>query len=271
MNFFDILFAEKHGEALSISHFDALFAKYIAPATEIWGEYDGTLPATYTANGSMLADYRIYGNAGGVGDKTENLFNPNAADVEPRCYYNAEGVRVNNVIHNESGFIPVSPGEYTFSFVRKSGGGSFYLNLYDTSKNFVSNLGALSGASNKLTITIQDDGYVRLNFADYFISNVMFRRGDVASYVPYGYVIPISVSDGTTSTTTPIYIGSDPLGEDEYISYNEQKVYRMVNGVLTPTNPPVPLPQLPTVNGTNIVDYVGQSAAPSRFYAKYPK
>lgn len=115
MNFFDILFAEKHGEALSISHFDALFAKYIAPAAEIWGEYDGTLPAQYSANGDYLADYRIYGAVGGVGD---------------------------------------------------------------------------------------DSG------------------------TAYGYVVPMSVSDGTTSTTTPIYIGSDPLGEDEYISYNEQKVYR---------------------------------------------
>ena len=41
---------------------------------------------------------------------------------------------------------------------------------------------------------------------------------------------------------------------------------------LQPTDPPVPLPALPTVDGTNIVDYAGQSAAvPSRFVAKYRK
>lgn len=34
----------------------------------VWGEYDGTLPAQYSANGGYLADYRIYGSAGGVGD-----------------------------------------------------------------------------------------------------------------------------------------------------------------------------------------------------------
>jgi hypothetical protein len=73
------------------------------------------------------------------------------------------------------------------------------------------------------------------------------------------------------ATVTPIYIGSDPLGEDEYIDYQAGKVYRVVNGVLTPTDPPVPLPALPTVDGTNMVDYAGQSAAPSRFYAKYQK
>jgi hypothetical protein len=37
-------------------------------------------------------------------------------------------------------------------------------------------------------------------------------------------------------------------------------------------DPPVPLPALPTVDGTTITDYAGQSAAvPSRFYAKYQK
>jgi hypothetical protein len=40
---------------------------------------------------------------------------------------------------------------------------------------------------------------------------------------------------------------------------------------LQPTDPPVPLPALPTVDGTNIVDYAGQSAVPSRFVAKYRK
>lgn len=86
--------------------------------TEIWAawaEYDGTLPAQYSANGSMLADYRIYGAAGGVGD---------------------------------------------------------------------------------------DSG------------------------TAYGYVVPMSVSDGTTSTTTPIYIGNEPLEADEYVDYSEQKIYK---------------------------------------------
>lgn len=80
----------------------------------------------------------------------------------------------------------------------------------------------------------------------------------------------ITVKD--VSTTIPIYIGSDPLGEDEYISYSEQKIYRMSGDLLTPTDPPVPLPALPTVDGINIVDYAGQSAAvPSRLVAKYRK
>lgn len=37
-------------------------------------EYTGTLPMTINANGSALADYRVYGANGGVGDRTVNLF-----------------------------------------------------------------------------------------------------------------------------------------------------------------------------------------------------
>ena len=159
----------------------------------VWDAYDGALPAQYSANGSTLVDYRVYGSAGGVGDVTAQLFDPNAADIEKGCYYNAEETRINNVNHNESGFIPVSPGEYTFSFIRKSGGGSFYVNFYDTSKNFVSNLSTLSGSVSETTITIQDNGYVRFNFADYFITRVMFGRGSNLSWVPYGYEVDMIV------------------------------------------------------------------------------
>ena len=100
----------------------------------------------------------------------------------------------------------------------------------------------------------------------------MFKRGGISSYIPYGYAVPMSVSDGTTSTTTPIYIGNDPLGEDEYVDYGSGKIYRMSGGVLTPTDPPVPLPELPTVDGTTIIDFAGQSAAvPERVEMKYRK
>lgn len=42
----------------------------------------------------------------------------------------------------------------------------------------------------------------------------------------YGYEIDISTSDGTNTTTTPIYIGDEPLGKDEYVDFLEQKIYR---------------------------------------------
>lgn len=59
----------------------------------------------------------------------------------------------------------------------------------------------------------------------------------------------IQINSGTTyipyyNTETPIYIGDSQLMEGEYVDYEEQKVYKLVDGVLTPTDPPVPLPDI---------------------------
>ena len=75
-----------------------------------------------------------------------------------------------------------------------------------------------------------------------------------------------------STTTTPIYIGSDPLAEDEYVDYGEQKVYRMEGGTLTPTDPPVPIPALPTIRGETIIDYnpsTTPAVEPEKMYVKY--
>jgi hypothetical protein len=71
------------------------------------------------------------------------------------------------------------------------------------------------------------------------------------------------------ATVTPIYIGNDTLDKDEYVDYQAGKIYRMIDGTLTPTDPPVPLPALPTWEGETIIDYVGQSVAPEKVYFEY--
>lgn len=68
---------------------------------------------------------------------------------------------------------------------------------------------------------------------------------------PTGYKLQLTVESGEESTTTPIYIGGTKLGEEEHVDYGEQKIYRNIGGVLTPTDPPVPLPELSTYSGEN--------------------
>ena len=68
----------------------------------------------------------------------------------------------------------------------------------------------------------------------------------------------------------PVYIGENQLDAGEYVSYGEQKIYRDVGGTLTPTDPPVPLPEIPTIDGTTIIDYDG-TPKPSQMYVKYRK
>lgn len=45
---------------------------------------------------------------------------------------------------------------------------------------------------------------------------------------PAGYKIPLTVTSGEQSDTYPIYIGDTKLYEDEYVDYQEQKIYRTI-------------------------------------------
>lgn len=229
----------------------------------VWGEYDGTLPATYSANGSTLADYRIYGASDGVGDRTENLFevpmsitrniyNPAATDPNngymSGYYMQATGEPAANSSWHITEYISIDPvKKYVVDYAQKG----YYTGVafYDSQKNYLSAQGYM--AQKPFTLTVpQNTAYARFSIIN-------------SAYYQSPYI--------EESGTILIYIGSDPLGEDEYVSFKEQKIYRMSGSVLTPTDPPVPLPALPTVDGLNVVDYAGQSAAPSRYVAKYRK
>jgi len=58
-------------------------------------------------------------------------------------------------------------------------------------------------------------------------------------------------------TEVPIYIGREALGKDEYVDSESGKIYRIVVGALTPTDPPVSLPQIPTFAPTTTISYGG--------------
>jgi hypothetical protein len=62
-----------------------------------------------------------------------------------------------------------------------------------------------------------------------------------------------------------IYIGDDTLSTEEYIDSGTGKIYRMVSGVLTPTDPPVPFPNIPTSANSTVISWAGQGLAPSEF------
>ena len=274
MNFFDILYAKKNGAALPTNFFDLLFAKSLTPSVE-WGEYDGTLPAQFNANGDDLSQYQVYGNTGGVGGRTANIYDKNSESVNG--YVTNSGtistasenpVKTYDYIAVNSSFISYkafSKGSLTYRTIRVA--------FYDTNKNFISRSLVLNDGMIGRAVQLPSGcAFVRLSI-DTNLKDVVMVEGSTipTAYIPYGYEVDMSVSDGTTSTTAPIYIGDTPLEKDEYVDFKEQKVYRMVNGVLTQQDPPVALPALPTCDGTTIVDYAGQSTPPSRFYAKYQK
>lgn len=74
------------------------------------------------------------------------------------------------------------------------------------------------------------------------ISNLMLTFGSTPPdhYIPHRY-----------TSNYDLFIGDSKLGEDEYVDYGEQKIYKDVSGTLTPTNPPVPFPAISTYQGEN--------------------
>lgn len=68
---------------------------------------------------------------------------------------------------------------------------------------------------------------------------------------PAGYKLPLTITSGEQSQDIPIYIGSTKLGEEEYVDFGEQKIYKMSEGTLVPTDPPISLSAISTYQGEN--------------------
>lgn len=261
------------------------------PIAEIWGrglqgwheivEYTGPLPTTITADGSALLDYRIYGNTVqngtptpenpvdvvGCGERTENLFDKSTITIN--AFDTLNGTQANSNYYC-SDFIPITTTRYYFQNVCGSSI-QYSVVIYDMNKQslrYASVTGSFK-ASGALTF-IEGDAYIRINcYKATDVDTVMLNLGSTAlPYEPYGYKLPMTVVNGNTAQAVPVYIGENQLDAGEYVSYSDGKIYRIVDGTLIPTDPPVPLPDIPTIDGTTIIDYDGDPK-PSQMYVKY--
>ena len=285
MNFYDVLAAEKMGGGLpTINFFDLLFAQ--STGGKNWQVYEGTLPATINANGDDMRQYQVWGNVGGVGDKTANYFD--YSNYVYGYYISSSGAETEAVRDptyestwlNHSDYISVLPDEsYTISAHHQNMNTSQVVAIawYGENKTFIlrssTTISIKNAGSYSFTAAApQNAEFAIFNFFTDDVQGVMFVPGATPpeTFAPFGYEVDMSTSDGTNTTITPIYIGDTALQKDEYVDYQAQKVYRMIDGTLTPTNPPVPLPALPTCEGMTIVDYAGQSqAVPEKVYFEY--
>lgn len=198
----------------------------------VWETYEGTLPATFNANGDDMRQYRFYGAAGGVGDKTVQLFDMSTTIVGEGLGIN--GQIVQSSISNRSDFIKISPRTtYTRKYNMNDTTGRL-VQFYNANKIFIGETEAVSKPNPILT-------FVTPNSAEYLLlafpkdsTQVSLTSGSTApaSYVPYGYEVNISTSDGTSTTTMPIYIGNNPLEKvgnySDYVDYELQKVVRAI-------------------------------------------
>lgn len=269
-----------------------------APIAEIWGrglqggykiiEYTGVLPITISANGEVLLDYRIYGNTvqngtptpenpimpSGCGVQTENLWDK---DV-PKYVYTNDYKK-----YNPDNAIALKAGTYTLSsdgmlpIIQAFSEDHTQLNVGDMI-TYMSNyylmwdgraIGPTAAIIRETIITLLVDCILTFCVSSNLGTYLMLNLGSTAlPYEPYGYKLPMTVSDGDKLHCIPVYIGENQLDAGEYVSFSEQKIYRDVGGTLTPTDPPVPLPEIPTIKGETVMDYDGDPK-PSQMYVKY--
>lgn len=213
----------------------------------------GVPPLTFVSNGENLVDYRIDGASGGVGDRTENLFDKDSESVAGFITDSGAIATVSNYPISTYDYINVLPNTYYSykAFIDAGPNGStqktIRVSYYTSNKAFISRYFKISKGLIKETITTPNNCfYVRLSIDD-DLENVMLWEGssDVSVYESYGCKIPIVCGE----TTTNIYLDK-PLEENESISMDDTGV------------------SIPTIKGTNTL-IVDTEVQPRNMYIEY--
>lgn len=285
--------------------------------TELSGNiitYDGKYLVTKTdtektitltkATKSNLVDLKIYGNSiqdgtptsdnpveiGTVGEPTINLFNPNA-ELEK--------------LGNYLGFA-INITDFTFCMKLKENktvpeGIYFGLKVYRTENAGDINWFVLNGGMQHSCKSWQNQNYKTeiivyganqenwdkiIDAFDILLVEGSYTEATIPSYEPYGYKIPITVTNKTNKTTVNIYL-DEPLRKVgsycDYIDFRNKKLIRNVEvidetGALTIENSykgmdtsletQIDLPDIQLYKGTNIIT-VDTEVEPSKTSVTY--
>lgn len=233
----------------------------------VWATYDGTLPAQYSANGAALADYRVYGAAGGVGDDSGTAYGYVVPmSVSDGTTSTTISIYIGDDPLNANGDY-VDYVDYQSQKIKRR----IKTCIFDGSENFISVSNKTGCYQLPINDHINNDWYIVYSSNYYtwwqWISNgsQYDTASDKSLFGFYNYGIYIKDVDYLTSNdfknhVKELYDAGTPLT----VTYVTREYYD--------TDPPVPFPALPTADGTTITDYARQSASvPSRFYAKYRK
>lgn len=223
-------------------------------------EVEGVPPLTFESNGMDLLNYRIDGASGGVGAKTNNLFDLKKA--VKKKYINSNGNEATSLspapenILNHSDYVSIeSSVNYTFTCNTSQNyslANTIALCWFDQNKNILSrNTMDVRGNISNYSITAPSPStakYLIVNFIAYVDDAVFYlNEGTTTVFEPYGYKIPI-VCGGIA---TNIYL-DEPLYENESISLSDTEV------------------DIPTIEGTNTLT-IDTTVQPSNVYVQAPK
>ena len=223
-----------------------------------------SFPAMIQASGEAMTDYTIYGNTGGVGDKTANLFDYHSG--YSAIYPSADHMDIRASIGGSFSIIAeVEPNtEYTISYIVNATASSRKCRvgmtavypavggaLLDVDDSFET----VSGRVKNTFTTPANCRYIIVYFyqaANPVIANVearmqsmMLAEGESWDFVPYGYQIP--VSSGGVTTTLYTYT---QLGLTDALTYTDTGI------------------ALPTFDGDNTITF-GTTVQPSGMSATF--
>jgi hypothetical protein len=296
------------GEATPITHLQRVIAGVESPVTHleyIWAggsptptehEYTGAVPYTFTADGSPLLDYTIYGNmtqASECGDRTKNYFDKENIDLVNLYPNNSTGA-VEQSSTTWSIIVPIdSGGEWIFwiedtttNRIRIAGYETYP--VLNTQATFLDNTGTsitdfkynafeAPEGTKYILIMLSSNQYTQSEMRELLeTAYVQIEKGvRKTDYEPYGYKIPV-ISAGQAFD---VYIGTEPLRKAidgsnvaDTITYSTQQLIRRVdssgNALAEPETVTLEVPEISTVDGQNTIDVLTE-LKPSEVYIKY--
>jgi hypothetical protein len=260
MNFWNILFAQKHGASPTGDFFEELLAGYTKPS-EV-KTLTGIPPLTFVSDGSSLKNWAIFGADPGVGERTKNLIQvPSINTIDRGVKYISDSEKGIIVANRQS--VGTNDSSVTFSVLLDAGSYRFTCNndsSFTTYDAYVRDLSVTIARDNpKLSpgqyFTLAEPETVTLYFRirpNYDAQNLIFApmvqidTGDTNdTFEPYGYKIPVTCG----GVTTTIYTQSQLMDGD----------------VLTLADTGV---DIPTTDGNNTLT-VGTTVQPSNMTIVY--
>lgn len=190
--------------------FDLLFAQFISG--EKWEIYEGTLPATLNANGDDMRQYQVWGNTGGVGDRTVNIYNT------AETMWSADGT-----ILDDNGNPTASSSHYTTNFTTVKPETTYYLSgayrvgisttriyFYSESKSWISRSAQIDTVTTRVFTTPANCNFIQIQVANQLSSTAEWYIKEGTSppetYVPYGYEVDMSVASPNMINVEPFKI-----------------------------------------------------------------
>ena len=217
-------------------------------------EVEGVPPITFQGIGENLLDYRIDGASGGVGARTNNLFDKTKTNRKLNQAKNADGTMNYSTVSSNffDYYIAVEPNtQYTITDERYAPSRIYF---FKSDKTWIDRSGLAPGDAypkKRVFTTPTNCYYIQFQESKDKMMNentLMLNEGNISLPYESYYKIPVKINN--TNVTT-IYLDS-PIYENESISLSDTNV------------------DIPTIRGTNVLT-VDTTVQPSNVYVKARK